>query len=209
MLVKDVLKSPVISIAPETTLADAYRTMQERTIRHLPVVDGGRLVGLVTDRDLRLATSALATEPFPPGVRVGEVMTKSPTTADAADPVEEAARTMREKRIGCLPIVEDGRLAGIITTRDLLEALMRMTGVEKPSSRLEVRLPDRPGELARLTGLVAARALNVHSLLTSPEAGESVRVVLRVGTIETRALARDLRAAGFDVLWPPDKSWPR
>ncbi len=153
--------------------------MREKGIRHLPVVDGDRLVGVITDRDLRLATSALAPSPFPPGSRVSAVMSRAPLTADAADPVEDAARTMREKKIGCLPIVEDGRLIGIITGLDLLDALMRMTGVDKPSGRLEVRLPDHPGELARLTSFLSHRDLNVHSILTYPEGPDSVRTVLR------------------------------
>jgi acetoin utilization protein AcuB len=136
-------------------------------------------------------------------------MRKEPVTADPWDPVEDAARTMREGRLGCLPVMEDGRLVGIITGLDLLDALLRMTGVHGSSARLEVRLPDHPGELARLTSFLASRDLNIHSILTCPEDGESTRTVLRVGTIEIRSLAHDLRRAGFEVLWPPEKPCPR
>ena len=83
--------------------------------------------------------------------------------------MEDAARTMRERKIGCLPVVEDGPLVGIITGLDLLDALIRMTGVDKPSGRLEVRLHDQPGELARLTSRLATRGLNIHSILTMPD----------------------------------------
>jgi acetoin utilization protein AcuB len=209
MLVRDIMRSPVVSVSPGTTLADAYRTMREKAFRHLPVVDGGRLVGVVTDRDLRLATSALAPAPFPADSSVSAVMCPEPLTADAEDAVEDAARVMRERKIGCLPVVEDGRVVGIITGIDLLDALIRMTGVDKPSGRMEVRLADRPGELARLTAFLGDRNLNIHSILTSPEGPEHVRAVLRVGSIETRLLARDLREAGFEVVWPPDKPCPR
>jgi acetoin utilization protein AcuB len=116
---------------------------------------------------------------------------------------------MREKKIGCLPVVDDGRLIGIITGLDLLDALMRMTGADKPSGRLEVRLPDHPGELARLTATLSARGLNVHSILTYPEGSDSVRTVLRIGSIEIRALAHDLRRERFEVVWPPEKPCPR
>jgi len=208
MLIRDIMKSPVVTIPPGTALADAYRTMQEGKIRHLAVVEGERLVGVVTDRDLRLATSNLAPAPFPPASLVAAVMRRDPVTADAGDPVEDAARTMRERRIGCLPIVDGERLVGIVTVVDLLDALLALTGVDKPSGRLEVRLPDRPGELARLTAFLSHRDLNVHSILSSPEGAESIRAVLRVGTIETRPLAEDLRRAGFTVLWPPGKPWP-
>ena len=210
MLVRDIMRAPVVSVPPDTTLEHAYRTMHEKGIRHLPVMDGARLVGVVTDRDLRLATSALATAPFAPDSRISAVMSRQPLTADPFDPVEDAARRMRERKIGCLPVVEAGRVIGILTGLDLLDGLIRMTGVDKPSGRVEVSLPDDPGELARLTALLSERRLHVHSVLTYPEeGGRGVRTVLRVGTIETRPLAGDLRRAGFEVPWPPEKPWPR
>jgi acetoin utilization protein AcuB len=209
MLIRDIMRSPAVVISADTTLQDAYRTMQDQRIRHLPVLEGEKLVGVVTDRDLRLATSALTPSPFLPDSRVSAVMTAAPLTADASDPVEDAARTMRERKIGCLPVMDGGRLIGIVTGLDLLDALIRLTGVHKPSGRLEVRLPDHPGELARLTSFVSHRNLNVHSILTYPDSPDSVRTVLRIGSIETRLLAQDLRRAGFDVLWPPEKPCPR
>jgi acetoin utilization protein AcuB len=209
MLVRDIMRSPVVAISPDTTLQEAYRIMQQKNIRHLPVLEKERLAGVITDRDLRLATSLLASAPFPPEGRVSAVMCRAPLTADAMDPVEDAARTMREKKIGCLPVMEDGNLIGIITGIDLLDALMRMTGVDKPSGRLEVRLSDRPGELARLTSFLSHRDVSVHSILTYPDGPNSVRTVLRLGSIEVRLLAQDLRRSEFEVLWPPEKPCPR
>lgn len=203
------MRSPAVAIPATTTLQDAYRTMREKGIRHLPILDGQELVGVVTDRDLRLATSTLAPTPFPPDSAVSTIMSRSPVTAAAWDPVEDAARAMRERKIGCLPVLEDGKLIGIITGVDLLDALIRMTGLDKPSGRLEVRLADHPGELARLTAFLSQRDLNVHSILTYPESARSVRTVLRVGSSQTRPIAQDLKHAGFDILWPPDKPCPR
>jgi len=208
MLIRDIMSSPAVVIPPDTTLEDAYRVMNERHIRHLLVVDRERLGGVVTDRDLRLATSALSPSPHPPGSRVSDIMCREPLTADPSDPVEDAAFRMRERKIGCLPVMEDEIVIGIITGIDLLDALLRMTGVDKPSGRMEVRLPDQPGELARLTAILSHRAINIHSILTHPE-GAFLRTVLRVGSIETRALAHDLREDGFDVVWPPEKPCPR
>jgi acetoin utilization protein AcuB len=209
MLVRDIMRTPAVAISSDTSLQDAYRTMREKGIRHLPILEGDALVGVVTDRDLRLATSSLAPVPFRPESAVSTVMSRAPLTAAAWDPIEDAARVMRERKIGCLPVVEDGTLIGIITGLDLLDALMRMTGVDKPSGRIEVRMPDHPGELARLTAFLSERNLNVHSILTYPDSSRSVRAVLRIGSIETRLLAQDLRRAGFEILWPPEKPWPR
>ena len=209
MLVRDIMKSPAITVSSETSLQDAYRFLREKSIRHLVVLEAERLVGVITDRDLRLATSSLAPSPFPPGSQVAMVMSRGPLTADPFDPVEAAARVMRERKIGCLPVMEDDRLVGIITGIDLLDALMQLTGVDKPSSRIEVRLPDHPGELARLTAFMSHRALNIHSILTYPDGPDAVRTVLRIGTIDSHLVAHDLRRAEFDVLWPPEKPWLR
>jgi len=208
MLVKDVMKSPVLTVGPEATLEEAFNFLLEKGIRHLPVVEEGRLVGIVTDRDIRLATSGLNPKgPCPGSTPVREVMTRGVVTADPLDPVEEAARVMRERKIGCLPVLEEELLVGIVTGIDLLDALLKLTGVTEPSGRLEVRLPDRPGELARLTGLLAERGVNIHSLLSYPEDGSAVRAVVRVNTLETHLLAEALRQAGIEVVWPPKKPW--
>ncbi|MER3425818.1 MAG: acetoin dehydrogenase [Thermus sp.] len=208
MLVKEVMKSPVLTIGPEATLEEAYAFLLQKGIRHLPVVEEGRLVGILTDRDIRLATSALNPKgPCPGSTPVREAMTKEVVTADPLDPVEEAARVMRVRKIGCLPVVEDEVVVGIVTGIDLLDALLRLTGVTEPSGRLEVRLPDRPGELARLTGLLAQQGVNIHSLLSYPEDEEAVRAVVRVNTLETHLLAEALRQSGMEVVWPPRKPW--
>ena len=75
--------------------------------------------------------------------------------------------------------------------------------MERPSGRIEVRLVDQPGELARLTALLGEQKLNIHSLLSYPDGEHRGRTVLRVGTMDVRALAERLRDAGFEVLWPP------
>jgi acetoin utilization protein AcuB len=90
---------------------------------------------------------------------------------------------------------------------DILDALILLTGVTQPSSRLEVALADRPGELARLTAFLAARQINIHSILTYPAPDQVVHTVLRVGSNQMRPLAEDLLKSDFNVLWPPPKPW--
>lgn len=207
MLVRDIMQTELVTVAPQTSLQAAYGLMQEKQIRHLPVVEGGRLAGIVTDRDLRFATSALSPHPFRPDSTVGDVMRPDPKTADPMDPVEDAARVMRECKIGCLPVLDGEALVGIITGIDLLDALLRLTGVHKPSSRLEVELIDRPGEICKLARFFSDRGVNIRSILTYPEGAQSVRTVLRLDTIESRQLAEALRKENFRVVWPPSKPW--
>ncbi len=202
MLVKEIMRKPVTVASVGTTLGEADQLLHSRGFRHLPVVDQGKLVGILTDRDIRFATSSLFHTPLHEGDLVTLAMSAHPLTADPLDPVEDAARIMRENKIGCLPVLDGGELVGILTGMDLLDALMTLTGVNQPSSRLEVTLRDQPGELARLTAFLGARHINIHSILTYPTPDSTVRTVLRVGSNQIRHLADDLRAAEFTVLWP-------
>ena len=207
MLIQDVMHSPVVTVGPGATLFEAYGLMLEKRIRHLPVVEG-KLLGVITDRDIHRATSPFSLDgPRSPDTPISEVMVHPALTADPQDPIEEAARLMRNRRIGCLPVMglDDAAPSGIVTATDLFEVLLKLTGVEKPSGRLEVTLQDRPGELARLTGFLAERHINIHSLLTYPDQGQ-VRSILRLGTLETRKLADALRSMDYEVLWPPVKA---
>ncbi len=203
MLIEEVMHPDPITISPETTLCDAYALMQEKGIRHLPVVEKDRLVGIVTDRDLRLATSRLAKRPFEPDAEVKNIMSHPVQTAHPNDPIEIATQTMRELKIGCLPVEDEFRVVGIVTAADMLDAMMRLTGVKRPSGRLDIRMSDKPGELARLAQLLSDRKVNIHSILTYPEAEDQARLVLRVNTMEIRTLAAAICDAGFEVLWPP------
>jgi acetoin utilization protein AcuB len=209
MLVKEVMRSPVTVVQAGATLGEADQLLQSRGFRHLPVVDQGRLVGVLTDRDIRFATSSLGKAPRSASDPLTLAMSSPPLTADPLDPVEDAARIMREHKIGCLPVVDGSQLVGILTGMDLLDALMTLTGVTKPSSRIEVSLRDRPGELAQLTAFFAGRQVNILSILTYPVPDEAVRTVLRVDSNQVRPLADELRTAGFTVLWPIAKPWQR
>lgn len=219
MLVQDIMQHPVITVPPDATLTDAYRRMHDREIRHLPVVDAeDGLVGVVTDRDLRYATSDLHPSPIEAESPVGDAMTEHPITAGPLDPVEEAARILRSKSIGCLPVLDGADLVGIITVTNLLDAVIRLTGLQKPGARLAVSLPDEPGQLGQLTTRVAEAGLDIRSVLSyyedevepileSPSTadGSRLRVILRLDTINVRPLATALRDEGFDVVWPIPK----
>ncbi len=202
MIIKEIMKSNLTSISQDTKLSEAYGIMQRNSIRHLPVVENKKLVGIVTDRDLRLSTSRLATHPFDPEAAVQNIMSHPVKTVHPSDPIESAAEQMRELRIGCLPVVEDMELVGIVTITDMLDALLLLTGVYQPSGRLDVRLSNRSGEFARLASVLAERKVNIYSILTYPEKDKTIRLVLRVGTIEMRVLAEAICNSGFEVIWP-------
>src|SRR5215212_6846057 len=136
LLVKDSMAREIVTLSPDETAATALALCRERRIRHLPVLTEGRLVGVVSDRDLRSSTPALgdpARAAALQEVLVEDVMAREVVSAHPDDPIEQAANTMRERRIGCLPVVEDGELVGIITTSDVMDALVYLVGANEPA----------------------------------------------------------------------------
>jgi acetoin utilization protein AcuB len=212
LLVKDSMTREVVTLSPQTTAGEALALCRERRIRHLPVLDGGRLVGIVSDRDLRSATPALGDPARAEALRrilVPEVMAREVATIHPDDPIEEAANAMREKTIGCLPVVENGALLGIVTSSDVMEALVYLMGAHEPGNRLEVVMPDRPGTLAGVAGIFGELGINIVSVVAGPrhplpEGSEPGRVaVFRVDTMDLREAVEILGRAGYAVLWPP------
>jgi acetoin utilization protein AcuB len=136
MPVRRWMREPVLTIGADASVREATTVMRERGVRHLPVLDaGGKLVGIVTDRDLRQIVLDVAIGRFAEDVdglkdlRVREVMTWGVVTVTPATHLREAARVMREQRIGSLPVVDDeARVVGILTERDLVDALQSLLG---------------------------------------------------------------------------------
>lgn len=211
MLVKHRMSADVWSVQPGDTLAHALRLTREHRIRHLPVVRDGELAGIVSDRDMRLAMPSPLTvadadrAAFLERTTVERVMTREVITAGLLDTVEDAAKLLCRHRIGSLPVVgAHGRLLGMITETDVLTAFAEIFSAGGASSRLEVLVPDRPGELARALGIVGGELkLNVTSLMVQPRAEDGAKTtIFHVGTIDPREAIEALERAGFTVGWP-------
>lgn len=217
LLVRDSMSREVVTLAPGTTAAEALALCREKRIRHLPIVEDGRLVGVVSDRDLRSATPALGDPERAAAlreIRIGDHMSRDVVTARPEDPIEQAAKRMREEGVGCLPVTDSGDLAGILTTSDVVEAMTRLVGAYEPGSRIEVAMPERPGALAEAAGVFRDHGTNVLSVLASPERGAGdppgERVaVFRLETIQPAGVVDALEGAGFAVCWPPGSAGSR
>ena len=212
LLVRDSMSREVVTVGPETTAAEALALCRGKRIRHLPVIEGGRLVGVISDRDLRSAIPALGdpkrTEALQK-VRVGDEMVRDVVTVRPEDPIEYAASEMYERKIGCLPVLERDDLVGIVTSSDVMRAFVHLIGVYEPGSRLELVLSNRPGALAGVAGILQNEGVNIVSILSSSEgepgegrAKERV-VVFRIDTIDPRRVVENLTRAGYAVRWPP------
>ena len=209
LLVRNSMTRELVTVVTGTTAAEALALCRMNRIRHLPVLEGRRLVGVISDRDLRAATPALgdlARAEALDRIRVADEMARDVATAGPEDPIEDAAMAMYERKIGCLPVVDGEDLVGILTTSDVMRALVRLVGAHKPGSRLEVALPSRSGSMAEVTQIVRDEGVDIVSILASSEnedeAGERV-AVLRVATIDPKQVVESLRAAEYRILWPP------
>ena len=213
LLVKDSMTREIVTISPDDTAGAALAACRERRIRHLPVLTEGRLVGIVSDRDLRSAIPAMGDSARAAALQemlVKDVMVGDVVTALPDDPIEHAANVMREMRIGCLPVVEGGELVGILTSSDVMTALVYLVGANEPGSRMEIALPDRPGSLAGAAGVFGMCGINIVSVAmgatrepTEEGAPRERLVVFRVDTIDTAEVVGYLEEAGYSVLWPP------
>jgi len=209
LLVRDSMTREVVAVGPETTAAEALALCRGNRIRYLPVIEEGRLVGMISGRDLRLATPALGESDRAEALRrlrVADKMVRDVATVYPDDPIEDAAMVMYERKIGCLPVIDEEDLAGILTFSDVLRAFVRLVGVHEPGSRIEVSLPNRSGSLAEVVGLIRDKGVNLASVLASSERedvdGERV-AVLRLTTINSKGVVEDLKASRYPIRWPP------
>ncbi|MEZ4594774.1 MAG: CBS domain-containing protein [Chloroflexota bacterium] len=163
MLVKRRMSSPVITVPPEMPVADCLKLMQREKIRRTPVVENGRLVGIVSDKDLLNASPSDATSLsiweinyLVSRIKVKDVMTKNVLTITEDMPIEEAARIMVDNKVGGLPVVKNGDVIGLITETDLFKLLLELMGAREPGVRVTAVVPEKQGELAAITQAIAA-----------------------------------------------------
>lgn len=212
MLVRDRMTARPITVTPDDTLAHSLQLTRDHRVRHLPVVlTTGELTGMVSDRDIRLAMPSPLAVPdadrvdFLERTPVAALMTREVITVLPEDTIEDAAKLLYKHRIGALPVVDSGgRLKGILSETDILHAFVQILGGSEPASRLEVALPDRPGELARAIRVISDELrLNIVSLVVpSLRAQEQKTAIVHLATIDPREAVRGLEAAGYRVGWP-------
>jgi acetoin utilization protein AcuB len=214
VLVQEVMTPNPITVRPDSDYLAAIALMRAGRFRHLPVVDEqGNLVGLVSERDLRTAKPAAPTPKAVIGdgvlLRVKEVMKRNLITTTPDFPLEEAASVMIRHRIGCLPVIKDGSLVGIITDTDLFRQFVAILGGGSQTLRLTVQVDNTPGQLAALAGRIAAVNGNIHSIASHPApTPERSNFTLRVEGISLETLLEAVRShPGLEVLsfWTGEK----
>lgn len=205
MLVRDVMTANPTTIAPTASVREALERMRALRVRHLPVLRGTKLVGLVTWTDvMRAAVPPSAGEgparrvDLPEELRVSDIMARDLHTTTPDAPVEEAAALLRKHKIGCLPVLERGQLVGIVTESDLFDALVYLRGGDLDGVRLSVALPGGLEDLAKLVEALRSLQPNRWSLVLSMRLdGVVKRADLCATQVPPLVLAEHLAAAGL------------
>lgn len=210
MLVEKRMKRDPVTLGPEDSFRHAMTLIRQKGIRHLPVVEGGRLVGIVTDRDLRQAAPSPATSLeihelhyLLEKIKIREIMTRKVYTVTPDSPIEEAARLMLQHKIGGLPVLQYGDLVGIITETDILAAFVEVMGIQQNQTRLELVLEDRPGAFLDVCRIIQEQGGDIVSVVTAMAAhrGEEKKVlVFRLDGVTVDPLLVHLEAGGHTVL---------
>jgi acetoin utilization protein AcuB len=161
-----------VTIQADTSITEALKVMRQHGVRRLPVMDGeGQMIGIVSEKDLLYASPSPATSLsiyemhyMLTQLKVTELMTADVVTVTPDTPLEEAARIMADNKIGGLPVLQDGKLVGIITETDIFKVFLEMLGAREPGLRLTVEIPEQKGEIARMTTAIAQLGGNLLAL---------------------------------------------
>ncbi len=206
MLVEEVMRKKVIAVKPDQSVLEAMHLIKANRIRHLPVIQEGKLVGIVSDRDLRdVSPSVLLKEHSSviQNTKIQKIMKRDVIAIHPLDYLEDAARLMYDHKIGCLPVICGSELVGIITETDLLRALIELTGSTTPGSTLEIRVPERYGSLAEITKIIKNNKVSISSCFIRPDRSPQYRlIVMRLKTIDPAKIISEIQEAGYQVLRP-------
>ncbi len=208
MKVRDFMITDVISIETKTSIMEAQNIMWKKNIKRLPVMKKGKLIGLVTKHMLLEASPSSATSLsvfelnyLLSKMTVDDIMVKDPITIHPDDPVEAAIWLGKKHGISTFPVVEDGKMLGIITEHDIAGVLSEVLGLESEGTRITVKgLGSKLGELQEIIGVLDDHATPLLSIVTIPrkKKGDWI-IVLRVLSSEAEGIVKDLERKGLKI----------
>jgi acetoin utilization protein AcuB len=196
MRVSQIMSQKVVTIPPDQRVGQALKLMQKHQIRHLPVVEGKRMLGWITSRDLREVLLASMLEE----IKVGDVMVQAPITVSPETKVEEAARLIHENRIGGMPVMEGDKLVGVITLLDLISAFISMLGLLTGSSRLDLLLENRPEVLDAASRIIKEGGGKVINVALGPLKGKKRPYYFRLEKGDLDPIVARLKQAGYEII---------
>jgi len=207
MFVKNKMTTNPFTISPDQTIPDAHEIMTKLSIRRLPVVKDGKLVGVVSKEDIHssrsMATSLSINELtyILAKTKISKVMTKNPITISPDALLEEAAILMRDNNISFLPVVDGTKLVGIITESDIFDAFIELLGFRSKGTRLTIEVDDEPGIMSHLTGIIGIYGANItHVAVYRNQNGKSM-VVIGINSLNTDEIEKSIEQNGYKIIY--------
>ena len=204
MFVGERMSHPVISVSPDAPINEVLAMFKKEHIRRAPVMKTGKLLGIISERDLLNASPSSATtlsvwelNELISKVKVKDVMTRKVITVDKDTPIEEAARIMADSKIGGLPVTSAGKVVGMITETDLFKIFLELMGARQKALRVTATIPEQPGELAKVTRAIANNGGDfiAFGMFSGPDANS------RVLTFKVEGMTKEkVKAALGDVV---------
>ncbi len=207
MYVRQFMTSQVFTVSPEESIADTMALMREKKIHKLPVMTKGKLVGFVTDGDLREVSPSPATtlsifelNYLIAKTPIQEVAVKKVITCQPETQIEDAALLMREHNIDGLPVLDDeGKLVGIITGTDILDAFLDIMGFRSPGQRVVIETVDKSGLMLDLAVTIKEFDVNISSLAVYHLKGNQVQILARLQGDKVAEVKASLAQKGYQV----------
>lgn len=207
MIVSKRMTANPTTITSAMTIVDALQIMRSNKFRRLPVVDNGKLVGIVTDRDLREVSASPATSLsvfelnyLLAKMQVKDIMTRKVLTINADATVEEAALLMYNNKIGGLIVIDDNQaVVGILTETDIFKAFVDAMGLPQGKTRLSLIVPDRLGVIHDISGVFKEQGVSIGSFVSFPTEDNQYEVVIRAEIGDVKTLTDRLAALGYPV----------
>lgn len=196
------------TVTPETTVPEAGQIMAAKNVRHLPVVDDGKLVGVISATDVAAAGPSKATtlsaheaNYLMNKLKVRSVMTKNPITVEPDTLLEQAATLMRDNKVEMLPVLSDGKLVGVITESNIMDAFIDLLGFRDRGTRLTMDAHDVPGQIEKLGRITAQHSANInHLAVYHGGVGGRSTIVVGINSTNTEQIEHEFESAGFVIV---------
>lgn len=206
MYVSQFMTSRVFTVSPEDNIADTMALMREKKINRLPVVEKGKLVGIVTDGDLREVSPSPATtlsifelNYLVAKTPIRDVAVKKVITCTPDTKIEDAALLMREHGIGALPVLDQGKLVGIITGTDIFDAFLDVMGFRSPGQRFVIETKDEVGVMVDFASIMKEHDVNIASLAVYHLRNNKVQILARLNGDRVKEVKDSLLEKGYDL----------
>ncbi len=210
MIVAEVMSKNLITVKKSDSLKKAQELMVEKSIRHLPVLDGKDLLGIITESDIRGAFIGKVTKTQagkvailnPSRMKVSDYMTKEPMVVVPETHIEDAALIIYKYKIGALPVIKRNKLVGILSIMDILGIFVNLMGIIHSSSRVDVAMDKNPRNFEKVTNIIHGEDLNIISVGMAPYPNDGKKQVyfFRLDLCDTKRVVEKIKKAGFKVV---------